>query len=833
MKKLILFIFSILLLVGVVGAWELYYDVQEYGLDRYAVYNESDFVNSSGDQFSYLLNLNRTDGNVTFNKTVYAQNIIINSLTAGSVPFIGENKELKDNNPKLNWDNANVKLTIGSGADGFLVVNNKVGIGTSTVDEKLVVAGTIKTSHNNPIFKLRETDTNKFWDIQGVSNNLEFEEDGNVRMTLEASGNVGIGTSTPTYLLDVAGQISGSMSWDNLSNYPISCPLGTHIESLGDSVTCTTTSALNLTDFDERLNTNRSKIVTFGDDVIVEGDLEVGGLSYFYGANHFYGFPIYYDGARFRDAVPLFFGTANDVEIIYNQTTQNLEIDTNRGAGGGILDIKHGVLIREDLNVTGNIIANEHLFGNLSWSNLSDYPVPCPSGSWVSKNDDSNTCTAPGVSGPFISWSGYTLDFSSSELNNTIEIVSNDTFDYKINENRTGGDVTFDKDVDIGTNLPFGSGYTPPMDRILKLNGDGTDRNYPGMIFYGSSITGGVGSIGVIDFVNKFGGSDFELARIGVTRSVGSGASGELSIYTGAGGTLTKAMFIDETQKVGLGTDTPGAKLSVHNGDIWITDSGSANYYLKILMAVSSTNSINFVGPFGATFLQYDNSNADNTHILTLGDGAGEVNVKLGVNPIDDFTISSGSQGDIFVCEGDTGNCNITGDLIVDGNITSENVFIPQDIFSHTNRTQVLEGASQWKNITFDQEEAKIKFGITHTHSDNTNTTFTFGNDGVYYAHFDIDIEDTSIADSIVDVAARLIFINGTEIDGSLFETDIIKKDSEVELSHHFLLIANAGDKIILQFIANNGNVVLSTHSTFGDHPDSATLVLKKIRNIL
>ena len=110
---------------------------------------------------------------------------------------------------------------------------------------------------------------------------------------------------------------------------------------------------LNETDplFDAKILANRSEDVTFEKNVIVDGNFEVGGLSSFYGTNSLHGASIYYAMARFRDGIPLYFGSSNDVEIIYNQTTQNLEIDTNRGAGGGILDIKHSVLIGENLTV--------------------------------------------------------------------------------------------------------------------------------------------------------------------------------------------------------------------------------------------------------------------------------------------------------------------------------------------------------------------------------------------------------------------------------------------------------------------------------------------------
>ncbi len=39
----------------------------------------------------------------------------------------------------------------------------------------------------------------------------------------------------------------GNLSWDNLSDHPVPCPLGTHIEALGDSITCTAPDSNNLT----------------------------------------------------------------------------------------------------------------------------------------------------------------------------------------------------------------------------------------------------------------------------------------------------------------------------------------------------------------------------------------------------------------------------------------------------------------------------------------------------------------------------------------------------------------------------------------------------------
>ncbi len=167
------------------------------------------------------------------------------------------------------------------------------------------------------------------------------------------------------------------------------------------------------------------------------------------------------------------------------------------------------------------------------------------------------------------------------------------------------------------------------------------------------------------------------------------------------------------------------------------------------------------------------------------------------------------------------------------GNITSENVFIPQYAFAHTNRTQPVLGANTWTNMTFNQEATKVIFGITHTFDDNTNHTFTINEDGVYNLEFDFDMIDFSASATIIDMAGRIIYENGTEIDGSAFETDITRVQVETELSHSSLARLRSGDVIIFQFVADDADVSVATHGTFGTHPDSATIIIEKVANIL
>lgn len=197
--------------------------------------------------------------------------------------------------------------------------------------------------------------------------------------------------------------------------------------------------------------------------------------------------------------------------------------------------------------------------------------------------------------------------------------------------------------------------------------------------------------------------------------------------------------------------------------------------------------------------------------------------------------ISRALTGDEFGTINDfivQGNLSTLENLNVSGNITSENVFTHQYLFAHTNETIPLISANVWENITFAQENTYIMKGISHVHNDATNHTFTVSESGVYNIDYDYDLEDTSAAASNINVAGRGIYTNGTELTGSVFEVDLTKQGAEVELSHNFLCELGAGDIIVFQFVADDEDVQISTHGTFGDHPESASILIVKVANL-
>jgi len=306
-------------------------------------------------------------------------------------------------------------------------------------------------------------------------------------------------------------------------------------------------------------------------------------------------------------------------------------------------------------------------------------------------------------------------------------------------------------------------------------------------------------------------------------------------------GTNTR-LTIDGTGKVGIGKDSPdsifhikadiaGSVGSHSAGQIIIQNpadtvfanavitgyesdaDGNPDQQLWYLGSSSSSNSNIILLNRRNALLQFGTSST--TRMTILGNG----NVGIGTtSPTHTLNV--------------VGDLNVTGIGIFGGNITSENVFIKQYIFPHTNATMTLTGASVWQNITFDQEVTDIKKGITHTHSDATNTTFTITRAGIYNIDFNFDLIDTSVSASDIDTAGRLVYVNGTEIIGSNFETDITKQNIEVELSHSFLVRFQIGDAVKFQFIADDADVEISTHGTFGDHKDSATISINKIANL-
>jgi hypothetical protein len=93
--------------------------------------------------------------------------------------------------------------SIALAADGDLIVNGKVGIGTATPSQALEVNGLLKMLSNNQI--LLRDDTAGIYSSD--TNEISFFTNSGNRMTINSSGNIGIGTNSPKGPLDITGTI--------------------------------------------------------------------------------------------------------------------------------------------------------------------------------------------------------------------------------------------------------------------------------------------------------------------------------------------------------------------------------------------------------------------------------------------------------------------------------------------------------------------------------------------------------------------------------------------------------------------------------------------------
>ena len=150
----------------------------------------------------------------------------------------------------------------------------------------------------------------------------------------------------------------------------------------------------------------------------------------------------------------------------------------------------------------------------------------------------------------------------------------------------------------------------------------------------------------------------------------------------------------------------------------------------------------------------------------------------------------------------------------------------PAHLFAHTNDTLSVI-VNDWRNITFDQEQIELIVGVTHDATGRFNYSFNITDSGIYKIQYYAIFTDNS-ASPTADIASRVIK-NGIEVNGSVFEVDATRQNAEIEMSNTIHVRIIAGDSIALQFISSDSDVSLQTHSTFGIHPDSATITMTRI----
>ena len=129
------------------------------------------------------------------------------SMTTDDVAYFGDTDTLID------WENDYISFKTNN-TSVLTVSGSKVGIGTTSPGSNLHVKGDDARiridgdTDSHPGLELSENGTRKWIIYNNYTNdNLTFKTNSNTRMSIEQDGNVGIGTATPDYTLDVAGNI--------------------------------------------------------------------------------------------------------------------------------------------------------------------------------------------------------------------------------------------------------------------------------------------------------------------------------------------------------------------------------------------------------------------------------------------------------------------------------------------------------------------------------------------------------------------------------------------------------------------------------------------------
>jgi hypothetical protein len=417
-------------------------------------------------------------------------------------------------------------------------VNNRVGIGTTSPEKKLHVVGTTKLQGDvgigtiNPVYNLdiqaespairiRDiSDVNSF--LVGADNNggylgmftndsLRVYTNSSERMRIDSSGNVGIGTTSPSQKLHVSGNARVTGAYYDSNNSP-----GTSNQVLVSTVT--------------------------GTDW-VDGSA----------------IPGLVDGTGTANYVARWIGTESiGIGVIYDNGT-NVGIGTTSPGEKLTLQTQatglgsEGVFIKNPFAGSTPIVNSKSPFLSLATSNSSGYTSTI----YMGRNG-----TATGQESK--------IEWSNSNNGLSIYVAGQGSYREHVRFGNLSSSVArtyFNGTVGIGTTSPAYLLDVNEDDNVLAFRVTGGGGGAPMASFVRD--VGATGSQVNINAQSNF--PQIQFTNTSNTFSIGGDTSGNFKISDNTAIGTNDRITIDNTGNVGIGTTSPQEKLHVYNGSAYIT----------------------------------------------------------------------------------------------------------------------------------------------------------------------------------------------------------------------------------------------------------------------